>query len=220
MRLLIGIKSCQRDLENGCHDTIRRTWGRDVREADLRFFVGQGGRASSVDEVVVDAPDDYDSLPWKTREILHWSMDAQYDFTFLCDTDTFLIPSGLMNCGFEKSDVSGMFCTGHPVGSAPFDYKDERGEYQNVYSWPSGGRGYFVSAKAARIIIEQEPRVWAEDMYVGQAIGPRVQSGEIIAAELEKFVGRISWHYPRNHFETDFMAGWLKVMQGLHGVSK
>lgn len=203
----------------GCHETIRQTWGRDIQGADLRFFIGRG-EPSRADEVVVDAPDDYDSLPWKTREMLRWSVNAGYEFTFLCDTDTFIIPKDLMTCGFENYDVAGKFCTGHPPGSQPFDYKDERGEYHGIYSWPSGGRGYFVSARAARLIVEQEPLVWAEDMYVGQVMGPRVQAGEIIAADLINFVGRISWHYPRSHFATDFLAGWMKAMQALHGVTK
>ena len=219
MRLLIAIKSCQRDLENGCHETIRQTWGRDVENADLCFFVGRG-KPSRVDEYALDAPDDYDSLPWKTREILRWSLNMGYAFTFLCDTDTFIIPRELMKTGFESYDVCGKFCTGHPVGSPPFEYKDERGEYSGIYSWPSGGRGYFVSNKAAQIIIEQEPKVWAEDMYVGQVLGPRIESGEIKAAELKNFVGHISWHYPRTHFQIDYLAAWMKTMQTLHGVSK
>jgi hypothetical protein len=219
MRLLLAVKSCVRDLQNGCHETIRRTWGQNARSADLRFFIGRG-EATKADEVSVDAPDDYDSLPWKTREILRWSLNIGYEFTFLCDTDTFIIPKDLMNSGFEKYDVSGKFCTGHPVGSPSFDYKDERGEYRGVYSWPSGGRGYFVSAKAARVIVDTEPRVWAEDMYVGQVLGPLIQSGEIKAAELKNFVGHISWHYPRSHFEIDFLAGWMRAMQALHGASK
>ena len=219
MRLLLGVKSCQRDLEKGCHETIRRTWGRDVHDADLCFFIGRGTPTKS-DEVSIDAPDDYDSLPQKTREILRWSLGRGYEFTFLCDTDTFLIPRTLMSCGFESYDVAGKFCTGHPVGGLPFDYKDERGEYRGVYSWPSGGRGYFVSAKAARVIVDTEPHVWADDMYVGQVIGPWVQGGVLKAVNLENFVGRISWHYPRSHFVVDYLAGWMKVMQGLHGATK
>jgi hypothetical protein len=76
MNVLLAVKSCQRDLDHGCHDIIRSTWGKDVHEANLRFFVGalQESEKISQGDVFLNVPDDYDSLPFKTREILRWSL--------------------------------------------------------------------------------------------------------------------------------------------------
>lgn len=216
MRLLIGVKSCSRDLENGSHEVIRQTWGRDVQGADLRFFIGRG-EISKADEVAVDAPDDYDSLPLKTREILRWSIVSRYDFTFLCDTDTFVVPSKLMTCGFDSFDVSGRF-NGHDPKDGPFHYRDERGEYPLIYPWPSGGWGYFISKAAAEIVVANDPNVWAEDMYVGQALGPDVVSGKIKARHLLHLSNCVSWHHPgaRAGLEKP-ISDWMKSMQERYG---
>jgi len=42
VKLLVAIKSCKKDRDAGGHDSIRKTWGRDLAAAgiDLRFFVG------------------------------------------------------------------------------------------------------------------------------------------------------------------------------------
>lgn len=209
MRLLLAIKSCQRDLDRGYHDAIRQTWGRDTRGADLQFFTGAD----------LNAPDDYDSLPFKTREILRRSIQSGYDFTFLCDTDTFIIPSRLMSCDFQRYDFSGRFGSMPELGKT-FNYRDQRGVYNNIHPWPSGGVGYFVSRKAAEIVVATDPVVWAEDMFVGQALGPHIQSGAITAKDLPGFECCVSWHFPRREYNNqvyDLKFNWLEKMQKEHG---
>ena len=85
-KLLIAVKSCRADLARGFHDEIRKTWGKYL--PNVRFFVGQGDTLSSLlwDEEVVNVPDDYDSLPFKTQAILRWGLAQDYSHFFLCDT--------------------------------------------------------------------------------------------------------------------------------------
>ena len=158
MRVLIAIKSCNKDAARGCHRAIRETWGAEVEGADLRFFVGEDPLAfRSADTIVLpNCPDDYAGLPQKTRAILAWSINHGYDFTFLCDTDTFLIPPRLLACGFENYDLTG--CIGGNL---------EGGKY---FPWPSGGAGYFLSQKAAWIVALSKTIDTAEDRMIGQIL--------------------------------------------------
>lgn len=224
MSVLLAVKSCQRDLDRGCHDIIRSTWGKDVPDvygAYLRFFVGavQEPEKISQGDVFINVPDDYDSLPFKTREILRWSLRHDYDYTFLCDTDTFIIPRLLMRCGFEKYDVAARFGTIHPVGGPTFDYTDGRGHQGQVHPWPSGGLGYFVSRKAAEIIVAAEIKFWAEDMHVGQVLGEHIQKGELLALDIPDYECNTSWHWPRRATGKayDHTSGWMERMQKEHG---
>jgi hypothetical protein len=210
VKILIAVKSCHDDLKKGCHQTIRETWGRDVPLfADLKFFVGGGNieyhPGDLADEINLRCQDDYDSLPSKTKEICQWSLGHGYEFTFLCDVDTFLIPEKLFKTGFEKFDYSGRFGSSPKIGSQ-FKFKDGRGiRHEHCHPWASGGFGYFLSRKAARIIANIEPTLWAEDMYIGNTLGPDIQSGNITAADLPNFENEASWHYPAHKL------GWSRA---------
>lgn len=219
MKLLIAVKSCQHHRGRGDHDVIRNTWGKDVRGADLRFFAGLMGPTIAApydDEEVVDCKDDYDSLPYKTREILRWSIGGNYDFTFLCDTDTYVIPDKLMKSGFEQFDYAGM--NSRPA-TETFSYNAldrwKKDHYiERCWPWMSGGVGYFVSKKAAKLIVEQEPNIWAEDLWVGQILFPLVSTGEIKTCGTKNIMGGVSWHFPQGHYRSQYdpKFGWMEKM--------
>lgn len=223
-RLLIAVKSCRRDADRGYHDIIRKTWGRDVVGADVLYFMGRDGGDCSVkdfqyhkeDEVkLYHALDDYDSLPYKTKEILRFSLAIGYDFTFLCDTDTFVIPSRLLSCGYERYDISGRFGQTPELGTT-FRYNDGRGNVIDpCHPWPSGGVGYFLSRAAAEVISDLTPTSWAEDLWVGQVMGPLIQSGKMSGKDLDEFEGRTAWHFPRKAYNNqvyDPSFGWMEKM--------
>ena len=223
MKLLIAVKSCVHDANRGDHNVIRNTWGKDISGADLRFFVGQGTNYVRPlnDEVMIDAPDDYDSLTLKTIEICRWSVQQEYDYTFLCDTDTFLVPNRLLKCGFEKFDFGGLATK--PLGQV-FSYaaRDRNGidhDIPECYSWASGGYGYFLSRKAMEIILAA-PRpttsvmVWCEDLWVGQQLGPLYNEGKIKAINIPNFQNHISWHFPQSVYNSQYHPrfGWMEKM--------
>ena len=193
-KLVICVKSCHRDLEAGLHDAIRSTWGKDAKAlgVDVRFMVGadptqQSTRRSwryASDEHLLDCVDSYEALPYKTRRICQWVLGKTFSHAFLCDVDTFVCPKQLLETGYESYDYAGQFLVGAP-GGAPFKYTDSYGVYEDFRGWASGGLGYFVSRKAAEIVGESQPNVWAEDAYVGQSLAPFIDSHEIVSTALD-----------------------------------
>jgi hypothetical protein len=174
MKLLVAVKSCQRDYLLGAHQLIRDTWGQDAPAigADLKFFLG-GTCTPATDEVLVDAPDDYVGLPYKTREIMRYAVGNKYDFAFLCDTDSLVISHHLMKSGFEKFDYFGHQASRGEI----FTYTAEdpargcpRVSIPECYPFASGG-GYVVSRKAMEFVANAEPFIWAEDAWVAQVLG-------------------------------------------------
>jgi hypothetical protein len=216
MKLLIAVKSCQHDLERGDHEVIRKTWGKEAVEmgADVRFFIGSNTNAPSCalqsDEVVLNVEDDYHSLPYKTREICRWALE--YDHVFLCDTDTCVWPKRLFSCRFENYDYVGQIT--RPFGQT-FSYnainrsgKDE--QHDNCYGWASGGIGYFLSRKAVNKIAQETPTSWAEDLWVGQVMGPLLISGEMRGLDLHG--GICSLHFPSPQYGQNYdpKFGWME----------
>lgn len=216
MRLLIAIKSCQEHRLAGHHGSILNTWGKDVpSDVDLRFFIGDAGRfePKSDQTVCLGCPDEYAGLPRKTKAILGWSLWNGYDYTFLCDTDTFVIPNHLLRCGFESWDYSGRFGPSPQIGTT-FEYRDEHQTIEKCHPWASGGIGYFLSRKAAELVARSWPTQWAEDLHVGQVLGPHIQAGEITAADIPDFECNISWHFPQRKYRCKYdpRLRWMETM--------
>jgi len=139
-------------------EAVRETWGKDVKEfanVDLRFFYGrpiQGyPREPLSDEVFLDCPDAYGSLPRKTIGVCKYAVDNGYAFVFKCDTDTYVNVKQLLIEMLQNS----------------FDYAG----YLHG-SVCSGGPGYMLSNYACRIVSTQgnNPKHWAEDVHVAETL--------------------------------------------------
>lgn len=203
IKLAIAVKSCHKDLDRGCHDAIRSTWGRDfkARGIDVFFFVGKDPTQEDTrrvrryvsGEVVVDCKDDYESLPVKTRRICQWVNSKMFSHIYLCDNDTMVHPDKILSSGFEKYDYSASQWWGGEPGDPPFHYSDSYGDYPECRVWASGGFGYFLSRKAADIVANTYPKHWAEDMFVGDALAPFIDKREITVAKLSVMTD----HFPR-----------------------
>jgi hypothetical protein len=221
MKTLIAVKSCKHHQMAGYHDAILDTWGNSLPpNVDLRFFTGQVLQEWTLNprpcEIDVDVPDDYMSLPLKTKAICRWSINHDYDFTFLCDTDTFLIPSRLLRSGYADWDYCGRFGTVHPVGTT-FAYTDAHLSLSECHPWASGGVGYFLSKKASILLSQDTPSYWAEDLWVGQCLGPHIQAGNIKAADL-LIECDSAWHFPRRKYRTPYNLAtkWMETMYADH----
>jgi hypothetical protein len=187
----ISVKSCQRDRVEGRHRIIRETWGKNLPdEVSLKFFVG--GSTSDIlrrDEAQLYCPDDYHSLPLKTREICLYS-DA--DYLFLCDTDTYVDTKKMLESEFENFDYYGYFAnfTEHKFPYSAID-RDGNIEHHPLCSrWASGGFGYFLSRDAYYWIRSQQPTSWAEDLWVGQVMAG---SGLKVGNTLGKLFTKHPW---------------------------
>lgn len=166
MKLLVGITSCKRDEECGYNDTVRQTWFPDSnRIFETRFFVGLSDLPAKPDTVMLGCPDDYNSLPYKTRAMAEWALLNGFDFMYKCDRDTYVVPGRLRALHFQPYDYYGHFPL-HPVDGPITSPPDPAGHY--VYA--SGGCGYILSRRAMEVLRATEVTDWAEDRWVGDTL--------------------------------------------------
>ncbi len=237
MSLIIAVKSCQKDLLAGAHNTIRSTWGQDARYASaagivsVRFFIGEPASNTTTpryepDETIIKCNDSYKGLPYKTREICRWFIGKKIDHIFLCDTDTYVKIKYVLTSGYEKWDYFGYVACWHPreIVHDYFAAFPGVGEevVANCYAWASGGVGYFLSQKAAKEIAELTPSNWAEDLWVGQALGPMIAKGDLTiqSTKCNEYTGnQYAQHYGNSARPNNYkaIAEW---MQKLHAEWK
>ena len=141
MKLLIGIMSCARDAQNGCHKAMRETWlTRLPAEFDYKIFIGESQIALQSDEVRLDCVDGPHlgphpaGLTQKSQAIRVWALAHGYDYLFKADRDTYIAPKRLLNSGFEQYDYIGHFARYPSPGFIPV-VPDGRG----MYPYASGG---------------------------------------------------------------------------------
>lgn len=206
MKPLIAIKSCGRDAANGFNQAIRDTWKKDAR-CDSYFFLGRTGSPQHADEVVLDCPDDYRGLPYKTKAICEWAWNKDYTHVFLCDTDTFVSPEKLLDSGFENYDYVGHFNSPRGIPNAV---------YGKCYSWASGGSGYWLSREAMKLVADSDQDstcpvsgVPCEDLLVGQVLGPLIAQNAIIVSHDPRYSGEIARHYLSQSAERSFDPAWM-----------
>lgn len=212
MNLLIGVKSCVKHTQEGYNESIRQTWGKDVINADLRFFMGRDPNYLGLlnDEVMLDCSDDYEGLPHKVWAMIDWTLTQDYNYIFLCDTDSFIRPDRLLTCGFEKADYYGIF-------------------FGRVGEWRSGtfygvylakcynyalGWGYFLSRKAMKIVTAGIPLTTGEDLSVAQILIPAWERGEI-RIEPAFYENLVVWHFPKSIGSYHPDSGWMEHMYGI-----
>lgn len=138
----------------GANNAMRSTWlpAATALGMDYRFFHGIGAQEKN-DVVLVNCCDDYYDLTSKTKEKLRWALYQGYDYIFCCFPDTYVSVGRLAQCGFEKADYLGtVYC--HPGG--------------NEYC--QGGCGYFLSKKAAEIIVNDLRNYPNEDCFVADVL--------------------------------------------------
>src|ERR1039458_698081 len=106
-----------------------------------------GGFSAKDDTVILQIPDDYKHMSYKTRESLRWAVQQDYDFIFRACCDTFIDFPRLMASGFAAADyIAG-------------------GMLQPLYG--IGGPGYWLRNRAAKLVINAPVTDWAEDRWVG-----------------------------------------------------
>jgi hypothetical protein len=201
LRLLLAVKSCRRDQQTGCHEAIRETWGANLPEGvDVRFFMGgEGPILMDADEVLLPVPDDYWTLTPKTKGICAYTVEHGYGFVYLCDTDTYLVPRRMLESGFWSYDFSGgHLCHGEHGQELGKPYpkwvSPQGGVADPFYAYMSGGVGMFLSKRAADIVSLSTYYHHSEDVWVGQVLGPFIQSGLFRGAVLKDFEGYAAWH--------------------------
>ena len=157
-KILVAIQSCHRDRE--AQQAQRDTWLSALSIADYKFFLGRPEtKLQCMDEVFLDADDNYEQLSVKTQMMCWWALDHDYDWMFKCDIDTVLngnkatISGGQDYVGGENADVD---IPGFPPGRIEFC---------------SGGAGYWLSRKALTIVVNHASiPTCAEDVFVAHVL--------------------------------------------------
>lgn len=123
---------------------------------DLRFFFGQTTDTSRMqypDEVFLNVPDDYNSLPLKVQAAFAWALEHGYTNALKIDDDTYVVPKNLLTSGFEAHDWIG------------------RINHQPSGHYCSGGSGYWLSNKAMEVVAKGKLNGdWAEDREIGRIL--------------------------------------------------
>jgi galactosyltransferase len=223
--LTVYVKSCARDRDLGFHTAIRETWGAQLKllGVETYFCTADPTRLEMCDGDEVNfqnCPDDYMGLPYKTHRICSWASHKYKPMIYLCDNDTLIEPKKLF-LWFEKIhlnpvDYAGYFCQGDSEVGKTFYYQDHMGVYPDCNTWCSGGVGYFLSWKAASAVASVLPKVWAEDMYVGQVLGPLIRSGDIKARALP-LDKNVAWHFRKSRGNPVFTPELLREIYAKGG---
>jgi hypothetical protein len=216
-KVLIAIPACHRyeygKLDSGIKrqtdDRIaaqRATWLKDAPAfatyVDYRFFYGRGAeRAPESDEIFLDCPDDYPSLPHKMQAIYRWALARGYDYVYKCDDDTFVYLDRLLASGFEQFDYCGYI-----------SHEDKRGTYI------SGGPGYWLSKRALECLAAADVDHWAEDLWTGRVLG----KNGISRHRDPRYLPGFAKHYvdldalPKDHAYISFHACTPEMMTRLY----
>ena len=166
-------------------------------------------------------PMDTTNCRFKIREILRWSVRRDYDFTFLADTDSYIVPKLLMEYDFQDYDYTGVirYTLGQTFRYPSHNRAGKFFECNQAHPWASGGIGYYLSRKAAEIMAANEPKHWAEDFETGQVLGPLYNEGKIKIKDAKNFEGIVSTHFPQARFKSQYHPR-LRWMEDMHKAHK
>lgn len=139
----------------------RKTWGADFaehRNVETVFLVGADDCVQTPkqldDLLLLPCPDDYPSLPQKTKWFCKWALERDdWDYLFKCDDDTYICADRLASFDPAGRDYIGA-------------------ERSPGVDYGSGGAGYFLSRRAARLVVDRLEKhlTGAEDLLVGQCL--------------------------------------------------
>jgi hypothetical protein len=210
MKILVAVKSSAKAWMQGCHEPIRETWGSKIKactkydHTHLKFFFGNGSSwllAPHHDEVHIDAPDEYKDLSKKVNKILEYSISEGYDFTYLCDTDTFCRVDRLHELLWHsctQSDYLGWIIPWEP-------------------KFAFGGCGFVVSRRAAQIVVNEPVQDPMDDISIGKILYGR--NGITVIDGVRGFNLGVGWHFTKNVYAVkryDPKFPWMRLMAEKH----
>lgn len=107
-----------------------------------KAVIGKKGDLKA-DEIIVEAPDSYLGLPFKTVSSLKWALAQGYEGVFRVFVDTYLFPDRLARTDFQKFDCVGWKFYCGPCPAHP----------ESEHLCPLGGAAYWTSKKAMEAIL-------------------------------------------------------------------
>jgi len=150
-RVLVGVCSCRRHARQRAG--VRESWAQHVPErVRVAFFVGDGPEGCEPDVWQLACPDTYEALPSKIQAFVRRALlEPDWEFLFKCDDDTYVVTDRLIQ----------LPSLGEFVGSAD----------TAPGGFASGGGGYLMSRRCARLVAEAEtPVPGCEDVWVSRTL--------------------------------------------------
>lgn len=155
-RILIGALSGWQHVDR--RDRCVNTWFRDAHNCGLDsvLLLGLPGIPRPErrgDLLLLPSPDSYESLPQRTRWFCEWALGRDdWEYLFKCDDDTYVAAARLAALATEGRDYIGA-------------------EWKPGVAYGSGGGGYLLSRRAAKIVAEHmRQETGAEDQLVGKVL--------------------------------------------------
>lgn len=152
--MIITIMSCKKNISR--QKAIRETWLKDLKPPHQAFFFVGDSLEDKLEEdtIHLKCPDDYRSLPIKQFKCLEFiNNNFDYDYTFNCDDDTYVVIDRLLNNNFKDY-------VGYPSVS-----------YDGSYRYAYGGSGFILSKNAiSKMMIFKDSKIvythpWADSLF-------------------------------------------------------
>jgi hypothetical protein len=117
------------------------TWLKDVT-VDYKIFRGRRAGISPIDEVWLDAPDDYFHSSYKLKALAQYALDHGYDYVLKIDDDMWVY--------WDRLDLAP---TDDYIGGGPSGF--------------AAGCAYWMSERLMRLLVVSPCFRWQEDFWVG-----------------------------------------------------
>jgi hypothetical protein len=174
-----------------------RSWNKlhKNQQTNLGSSYPFAGYVPQEDDVIVPCPDGYHYMSYKRKESLRWALKHHYDYIFCASVDVYARPERLLSSEFQKYDYHGLCCGEKGLGTnSPIPE-----------SYIFGG-GYWLSAKAAKIIVNSPVTYWCEDWWIGLALSTAFKSGEIIREASSSSVSKYQTSSPCPNVSNDIIS--------------
>ena len=185
--LIIGVYTCHKYANR--QKTVENTWFKEIPEHIRALFVrGDPGRSPRIEgnTLFLDCPEAYEKLSEKTHKFFKYCSDnLEFQYIFKTDDSSYIDLEKFLQLDKQGGDYIGFFDkTQDPNIDRTWHYgkctdKSYEVPYEGhfVCSWARGG-GYFVSQKAARILVDKTLRVFENELYEDKMVGEALTRDE------------------------------------------
>lgn len=131
---------------------LEEAWKRESPNYTASRFSNEEatGYAAKEDEIILHASDKYEHMPLKLKGALRWSLIHNFEFVFVCLTDTYVSIVRLLHSDFENYEWCG---TSNGPGTAL-----------------GGGPGMWLNRRAVEFLVNAPITSWAYDQWVGEVL--------------------------------------------------
>lgn len=131
---------------------LEESWKKESPAYTESKFLNEAATGYEIkgDEILLTTSDKYEHMSLKLKETLRWSLDNNFDFVFVCLTDTYVSVDRLLHSNFESCEYCGT----------------SNGERTAI----GGGPGMWLSRRAVEFLVNSPITNWAYDRWVGEVM--------------------------------------------------